>query len=105
MIGNPDGCRAEYGLIQQSLTVPDFPPQSDTECLNLTVTVPQGHGNKALPVFVFIHGGALAMGSSSWPQYDHAAFVRRSAELGKPVIGVNIKSVSSRGRLSSVLVC
>lgn len=91
VIGIPDGCQTEYALIQQRLPVPDFPPQSDTEGLNLTVTVPEGFGNKKLPVFVFIHGGALAMGSSSWPQYDHAAFVRRSAELGLPVIGVNIK--------------
>lgn len=91
MIGFPDGAHDEFKLIQHKLPVPEFPPQSDTEGLNLTVTVPDIKTTGQLPVFVFIHGGALAMGSSSWPQYDHAAFVRRSVELGKPIIGVNIK--------------
>ncbi|KAB5549528.1 Alpha/Beta hydrolase protein [Coniochaeta sp. 2T2.1] len=89
-IGVPNGCEAEYEMIQQRLAVPEFPPQSDTECLNLTVTVPESPGRKKLPVFVFIHGGGLTTGSGTWPQYDHAAIVRRSVELGKPIIGVNI---------------
>lgn len=29
-------------------------------------------------------------GSGSWPQYDHGALIRRSAELGKPMMGINI---------------
>lgn len=78
-------------MIQQHLPLPKFPPDSDTEGLNLSVTVPETGNSKPLPVFVFIHGGGLATGSGTWPQYDHAAIVRRSAELGKPVIGVNFK--------------
>ncbi|KAK5088282.1 hypothetical protein LTR05_002499 [Lithohypha guttulata] len=89
-IGNPTGCELELELIQQHLIVPHLPPQSDTECLNLTVTAPGNPGSTQLPVFVFIHGGGLAMGSGTWPQYDHSAIVRRSIEIGRPIIGVNI---------------
>ncbi|PKS09624.1 hypothetical protein jhhlp_004243 [Lomentospora prolificans] len=90
VIGLPNGCKAEQALIQQTLPLPDFPPQSDTEGLNLTITLPGNPEKSKLPVFVFVHGGGLITGSGTWPQYDHGAFVRRSAELGKPVIGVNI---------------
>ncbi|KAI2477097.1 PnbA Carboxylesterase type B [Pyrenophora tritici-repentis] len=66
------------------------------ECLNLNVTVPRSTMNtgkrdtRGLPVFVWVHGGGLAMGSNSWPQYDLKRFVERSIEIGKPVIGVSI---------------
>ncbi|KEF54938.1 uncharacterized protein A1O9_09381 [Exophiala aquamarina CBS 119918] len=89
-IAFPKGWEKEFALVQQSVQVPDFPPQSDTECLNLTITVPEASFEKPLPVFVFVHGGAFFMGSGTWPQYDHAALVRRSVEIGKPIIGVNI---------------
>jgi len=93
-IGIPDGCQAEYGLIQQSLETPQMPPPSGTECLNLNITVPKSAGPDAkLPVVVFIHGGALAGGSANWPQYDFASLVQRSIKLGKPFIGVTIKYV------------
>ncbi|EXJ69314.1 uncharacterized protein A1O5_07350 [Cladophialophora psammophila CBS 110553] len=64
---------------------------SDTECLNLNITVPnvQSHG-KGLPVLVWVHGGALLVGSGTWPQYDFAALVRHSVGLGTPFIGVTI---------------
>ncbi|KAL2061092.1 hypothetical protein VTL71DRAFT_9144 [Oculimacula yallundae] len=91
-IGIPNGCQLEHGLIQHSLPVPDFPPQSDTECLNLSVTIPHDRirAGRKLPVFVFIHGGGLAFGSGTWPQNDQAKIVCRSVELGKPIIGVVI---------------
>ena len=82
----------EHTLIQQPLPLPEFPPPSDTECLNLNITVPTSQvSEQKLLVYVFIHGGALAMGSNCWPQNDQAAIVRRSAELGLPCIGVGIK--------------
>lgn len=66
------------------------------ECLNLNVTVPveslpsPNTEPKKLPVFVWVHGGGLSMGSNSWPQYNVAKFVERSIQIGKPVIGVAI---------------
>ncbi|RMZ66765.1 carboxylesterase [Pyrenophora seminiperda CCB06] len=68
------------------------------ECLHVNVTVPRtaldaGGGKKGtlgLPVFVWVHGGGLSMGSNSWPQYDLRRFVERSVEIDKPIIGVSI---------------
>ncbi|KAF2791831.1 alpha/beta-hydrolase [Melanomma pulvis-pyrius CBS 109.77] len=64
-------------------------------CLHVNVTVPKsvdGRGREEgpLPVFVWVHGGGLAMGSNSWPQYDLRNFVSRSVETGKPVISVAV---------------
>ncbi|KAI8940077.1 hypothetical protein NX059_003796 [Plenodomus lindquistii] len=67
---------------------------NEFECLNLNVVVPTEHLNsdpiRQLPVFVWVHGGGLSMGSNSWPQYNVAKFVERSIKIGKPVVGVAI---------------
>ncbi|KAF2179719.1 alpha/beta-hydrolase [Zopfia rhizophila CBS 207.26] len=78
----------------------DSEVMDELECLNLNVTVPKetsGEGKRrtggkggGLPVFVWVHGGGLSMGSNSWPQYDLQRFVKRSVEIGKPVIGVSV---------------
>lgn len=66
------------------------------ECLHVNVTVPKSivatrRGNEErLPVFVWVHGGGLSIGSNNWPQYDLQRFVDRSVAIGKPVIGVAI---------------
>jgi carboxylesterase type B len=62
------------------------------ECLHVNVTVPKtvSSTRNGLPVFVWVHGGGLSIGSNSWPQYDLRRFVERSVEIGKPVIGVAI---------------
>jgi carboxylesterase type B len=80
----------ELSIIQQSLPKPDI-TLSDTECLNLNVTVPEGAQGRALPVFLFIHGGGFAIGSNSWPHLDQAPIVRFSMQKNLPVIGVIIK--------------
>ncbi|PMD31812.1 para-nitrobenzyl esterase [Hyaloscypha variabilis F] len=66
--------------------------QSEFECLNLIVVVPVESVGKAekLPVMVWIHGGSLSVGSSTWPQYDISKFVGQSVDAGKPVVGVSI---------------
>lgn len=86
----------EFGFIQHELPLPDVPKHSDLEGLNLNITVPfnksgQIDSNAKLPVYVFIHGGGFAVGSSWYPHYNPAAIVKLSAELGKPIIGVTIK--------------
>ncbi|RFU24125.1 hypothetical protein B7463_g12213, partial [Scytalidium lignicola] len=63
---------------------------SDTECLNLNVTVPAGSQGRKLPVFLFIHGGGFAIGSNSWPHLDQARIVQFSAQRNLPVVGVII---------------
>lgn len=70
---------------------------SDLDCLNLNISVPASTLNTAspakVPVFVYVHGGGFGLGSNAWPQYDLAALVSRSVEIGVPVIGVGIKFV------------
>ena len=73
-----------------------MPDHSDTEGLNLNITLPLGKdGNiqtdAKLPVYVFVHGGGFAVGSSWYPHYDPAALVKLSVEKGKPIIGVTVK--------------
>ncbi|CBX95803.1 hypothetical protein IAQ61_004638 [Plenodomus lingam] len=85
----------EFGYIQKTLPLPDVPPHSDLEGLNLNVTVPSNENgdidHKAnLPVYVFIHGGGFAVGSSWYPHYDPAPLIRLSKEKKKPMIGITI---------------
>lgn len=86
----------EFRFIQHTLPKPQVPTHSDLEGLNLNITVPLSekgvvNANKKLPVYVFIHGGGFAVGSSWYPHYDPAPIVRISKELGKPIIGITIK--------------
>ncbi|KAH4057476.1 hypothetical protein HBI24_137270 [Parastagonospora nodorum] len=85
----------EFGFIQHTLPLPEVPEHSDLEGLNLNITVPVSQDGKLksstkLPVYVFIHGGGFAVGSSWYPQYNPASIVKLSAKLGKPIIGVTI---------------
>ncbi|OQV00572.1 hypothetical protein CLAIMM_06052 [Cladophialophora immunda] len=82
------GCDMEQGLIQKSLPHGAF-SSSETECLNLTIHVPEG-SHQGLPVLAFIHGGAYAIGANSWPQADLATIVRLSVTAGSPIIGIGI---------------
>ncbi|TDL19571.1 alpha/beta-hydrolase [Rickenella mellea] len=67
------------------------PRQDEFECLNLTITRP-GHipNDKLLPVMVWVHGGGNVSGSNSDWVCDAGAFVKKSMQLGKPVVVVAI---------------
>ncbi|KAH8732619.1 carboxylesterase-like protein [Phaeosphaeriaceae sp. PMI808] len=85
----------EFSFIQHTLPLPDVPTHSDLEGLNLNITVPLGKEgeiicNAGIPVYVFVHGGGFAVGSSWYPHYDASAIVKLSAELKKPMIGITI---------------
>ncbi|KAL2670507.1 hypothetical protein Neosp_014295 [[Neocosmospora] mangrovei] len=89
-ISDPRAVDNEMVAIQKTLPKPDFPGLSGTDCLTLNISIPSGNHVAPLPVFVFIHGGGFAVGSNWWPQYDMASIVRLSAQLGQPIIGINI---------------
>lgn len=78
------------GFIQQQLPMPDLPPVSDIDGLNLNITVPI-EGVSDMPVLVYIHGGGFTFGSSALPHYDQSKVVELSQIMGQPIIAVNIK--------------
>ncbi|KAG8631488.1 hypothetical protein KVT40_000628 [Elsinoe batatas] len=86
----PDNVDGELGLIQHSLPC-TYRETSDTECLALSINVPEGTtSSSGLPVLAFIHGGGFQLGSTTWPQYDFRRVVRLASERGTPIIGVGI---------------
>jgi carboxylesterase type B len=82
----------KMSFIQASLSRTDVPEMSDTEGLNLNITVPKEHGEN-LPMLVYIHGGGFIFGSGSYPHYDQSKLVELSVVMGQPIIAVNIKYV------------
>ena len=62
----------------------DLPAMSE-DCLSLNIWAPEGAKN--LPVFVWIHGGALTSGSGGDPLYDGSAL----ADRGMVVVSVNYR--------------
>ncbi|KAM5535616.1 hypothetical protein V8D89_010783 [Ganoderma adspersum] len=75
-------------------------PQSE-DCLNLNVYVPAGTNSTArLPVAVWIFGGGFETGSAD--TVDGSVIVKRSVELGEPVVyvGMNYR-VSAFGFIAS----
>ncbi|KAH7019665.1 Alpha/Beta hydrolase protein [Ilyonectria destructans] len=86
-----EGPLAEDGIVLDKPKVDEF------GCLNLNITAPrdvlEGHGK--VPVLVFIHGGALMVGSSSLQVadreiYDGIRLAQRSVYLGRPIVVVSI---------------
>lgn len=63
-----------YGAIApqrvvKMLGITEHTPQSE-DCLTLNVYRPRSQSTEPLPVMVWIHGGAYALGASSQPAYD-----------------------------------
>ncbi|RFU26020.1 hypothetical protein B7463_g10326, partial [Scytalidium lignicola] len=79
--------------------------QSELDCLHVNIYGPpeailEKKGEK-LPVFVYIHGGAFNAGDNT-TEFDGNHLVKRSIELGKPIIIVTINyRVNALGFLSS----
>ncbi|KAJ3546564.1 hypothetical protein NM208_g1936 [Fusarium decemcellulare] len=82
----------QESLIQKALPLTgDAPGESETECLNLNITVPKDiPAGKRLPVLVWIHGGGFLFGANFWPQTDMHRLVALGIESGMPFIGVSI---------------
>ena len=85
-----------YGLPRE--VIPAYkllhePPQNEFECLNLTITTPGARTGvlEPLPVMVWVHGGGNVTGAGTDWIWDAGALVRKSVEIGKPVIIVAIK--------------
>jgi para-nitrobenzyl esterase len=58
-------------------TNPRAPVASNEDCLSLNIWSPARSAGDRLPVMVWIHGGAFAVGSGSGPTYDGAALAGR----------------------------
>lgn len=63
---------------------------SDTEGLNLNITVPL-NGGKDLPVLVYIHGGGFQFGSGTYSHYDQGKVVDLTSSVEKPIVAVNFR--------------
>ncbi|KAH7110559.1 Alpha/Beta hydrolase protein [Dendryphion nanum] len=72
-----------YGSDQWPLAISE-------DCLYLNVVRPSGYEGEQLPVAFWLHGGGLYQGSGIDPRYNLSAFVQRSVDIGKPIIGVSI---------------
>jgi len=58
----------------------------------LNITTPAGVNEKSkLPVLIYIHGGGGFSGSNGDWWTDGGSIVKRSMEIGKPVVAVAIK--------------
>ncbi|KAH6696140.1 Alpha/Beta hydrolase protein [Verticillium dahliae] len=83
--------RADVNLVGDLPVVERNIEENENNCLNLVITRPsQLPPDTKLPVMVWVHGGALCLGSNAWPQYDLVKFVRHSLDHGNPIIGVSI---------------
>lgn len=77
--------------------LPDDEEQSE-DCLNLSIRLPPTCLNDngtlrpeaRLPVLVFIHGGALFLGSANRPYYDPTNLVLHGIQRGTPFVMVSI---------------
>ncbi|EEB94227.1 hypothetical protein MPER_06994 [Moniliophthora perniciosa FA553] len=76
------------------------------DCLFLNVFRPQNTAaNAGLPVLVWIHGGQYTTGAASEPGDEPNRMLRRSVDIGKPIILVSINyRLNTFGFLASSLM-
>ncbi|KAJ5728775.1 alpha/beta-hydrolase [Penicillium malachiteum] len=88
---------SEY--FQSHLDFPDDVAESEFDCLNLFITRPSASALDAvgidpklakLPVYAYLHGGAYSFGAGTDPMWDPARLVKRSVEVGTPILAATI---------------
>ncbi|KAL2866133.1 Alpha/Beta hydrolase protein [Aspergillus lucknowensis] len=71
-----------------------MPVADEFNCLNLNISVPKSPAalaaSEALPVMVFIHGGAFTYSMNSSPIYDGRLLAAASSDLSSPTIVVTV---------------
>ncbi|KAF2270245.1 alpha/beta-hydrolase [Lojkania enalia] len=65
-------------------------PFLSEDCLYLNVIRPANYSDQKLPVAFWIHGGGLYEGSAIDERYNLTWMVKRSVEIGKPIIAVSV---------------
>ena len=83
-----------YGLPRHIIPEKEKLEENEFECLNLTITAPSQKClvvHAPLPVMVWIHGGGNVTGCATDWIWDAGALVKRSIEIGNPVLVVSIK--------------
>jgi para-nitrobenzyl esterase len=65
------------GALAPILPAPEDKANESEDCLFLNVWSPGFNDGKNRPVMVWLHGGAYAAGSGSWPVYDGAALAKK----------------------------
>ncbi|KAH7416745.1 Alpha/Beta hydrolase protein [Cadophora sp. MPI-SDFR-AT-0126] len=89
----PQNVHLEDSLIALPTSITTHQPNvfSEFNCLNLNITAPAGaKAGDNLPVLVYIHGGGGFSGSNSDWWCDGGSVVKRSMEIGKPIIMVAV---------------
>lgn len=76
-----------YGDSAPQISRPEGEPPMSEDCLYLNIWRPSAQTSGKLPVYVFIHGGAYAVGSGSRPIYDGTKF----AESGIIAVTLNYR--------------
>lgn len=65
-------------------------PELSEDCLYLNIVRPSGYASQDLPVALWIHGGGLYEGSGIDQRYNLSFIVKKSVDIGKPIIAVSI---------------
>jgi para-nitrobenzyl esterase len=89
-IGVRDATEPSLICLQDSASnplTPGYTPKQSEDCLYLNIFRPSGATKRALPVMVWIHGGAFIMGSGGMPDYDGSALARH----GVVVVTINYR--------------
>ncbi|UKZ94625.1 uncharacterized protein TrAFT101_009481 [Trichoderma asperellum] len=65
-------------------------PELSEDCLYLNIVRPSRYAAQNLPVALWIHGGGLTEGSGIDQRYNLSFIVKKSVDIGKPIIAVSI---------------